>query len=84
MVDVDAKELATAQKLAKAAAAFDDQLILAEIVDVSDGNAMSILAQQVFEAVGKCHVLMNNAGIGLGGGALTDMATVQKVMRTSM
>lgn len=80
MVDVDAKELATAQKLAKSKVAYDDQLVLAEILDVSDCNAVSILAQQVFEAVGKCHVLMNNAGIGLGGGALTDMETVSKVM----
>jgi len=80
MVDVDAKELATAQKLAKSAATYDDQLVLAEIVDVSDCNAVSILAQQVFEAVGKSHVLMNNAGIGFGGGALTDMETVSKVM----
>ena len=80
MVDVNAKELTSAQKMAKAAATFDDQLVLAEIVDVSDANAVSILAQQVFEAVGKCHVLMNNAGIGLGGGALTEIETIAKVM----
>ena len=80
MVDVDAKELAAAQKLAKAAATFEDQLVLAEIVDVSDANAVSILAQLVFEAVGKCHILMNNAGTGLGGGAMTEMSTVDKVM----
>jgi len=80
MVDVDSKELAAAQKLAKAAATFEDQLVLAEVVDVSDAKAVDLLSQQVFEAVGKCHVLMNNAGIGLGGGALTDIATVEKVM----
>jgi len=80
MVDVDAAELTVAQKHAKEAAPHDDQLVLAEIVDVSNAQAVANLAQQVFEAVGKCHVLMNNAGTGLGGGALTDLATVQKVM----
>ena len=50
------------------------------IVDVSDRAALQAVADEVFANGGKCHVLMNNAGTGLGGGALTDMATVQKVM----
>lgn len=41
---------------------------------------MTAVAEEVFENGGKCHFLMNNAGIGLGGGALTEMDTVQKVM----
>lgn len=83
MIDVDAKELAASQKIAKAAAAHDDQLVLAEIVDVADASAMMSLVQQVFEATGKCHVLMNNAGIGLGGDSMTDIKTVEKVMNVN-
>ena len=49
MDDVDAKELAASQKIAKAAAAHDDQLVLAEIVDVTDASAMMSLAQQVLK-----------------------------------
>jgi NAD(P)-dependent dehydrogenase (short-subunit alcohol dehydrogenase family) len=83
MIDVDAKELAASQKVAKAAAAHDDQLVLAEIVDVADASAMESLAQQVFEATGKCHILINNAGIGLGGNSMTDMSTVEKVVNVN-
>jgi NAD(P)-dependent dehydrogenase (short-subunit alcohol dehydrogenase family) len=83
MIDVDAKELNLSQKEAKSKAIHDDQLVLAEIVDVSDANAMENLAVQVFEATGKCHVLMNNAGIGLGGDAMTPIETVEQVVRTN-
>jgi NADP-dependent 3-hydroxy acid dehydrogenase YdfG len=65
MVDVDVVELTGAQKMVKQHKVDEDQLILAERVDVSDSTAMELLAQQVFENTGKCHVLMNNAGIGL-------------------
>lgn len=50
------------------------------MVDVSDASAVESLAGQVFQKDGKCHILMNNAGIGLGGGAMMDMDTVQKVL----
>lgn len=80
MIDIDAKELAAAQKLAKASAAGDDQLVLAEIVDVADASAVENLAVLVFEATGMCHVLMNNAGVGLGGNAMTDIGTVERVV----
>jgi NAD(P)-dependent dehydrogenase (short-subunit alcohol dehydrogenase family) len=86
MVDVDAKELTVAQKMCKAKAAglYDmnshSQFILAEVIDVADETAMIRLASQVFEATGKCHILMNNAGIGGGGGALCDIEKVKRVV----
>jgi NAD(P)-dependent dehydrogenase (short-subunit alcohol dehydrogenase family) len=86
MIDVDASELALAQKYIKeqtAQRSNNDQLILAEVTDVSDYNAMCHLAKQVFEATGKCHILMNNAGIGLGGGSMTDIQLLQKVMNVN-
>jgi NAD(P)-dependent dehydrogenase (short-subunit alcohol dehydrogenase family) len=89
MVDIDTKELMEAQKYVKgeasAASKFDDQLILAEVVDVSDAVAVETLAQLIFEATGKLHILMNNAGIGLGGGAVsTPLDIVHRVMDVNL
>ena len=46
---------------------------------------MCRLAQQVFDATtgGQCHILMNNAGIGLGGDSMTDIQLLQKVMNVN-
>jgi short-subunit dehydrogenase len=38
------------------------------------------LSEQVFSNGGKCHFLMNNAGVGKGGGPMTDMETVHFTM----
>lgn len=53
------------------------------VVDVSDPASVQALADTVFLNDGKCHFLMNNAGTGLGGGAMTDMKMVQRVMRVN-
>jgi NAD(P)-dependent dehydrogenase (short-subunit alcohol dehydrogenase family) len=50
------------------------------VVDVSDQASVVALSEKVFANGGKCHFLMNNAGIGLGGGAMTDMDMVHRVM----
>ena len=47
---------------------------------MSNTAAVQALADKVFANGGKCHFLMNNAGTGLGGGAMTDMDMVQRVM----
>ena len=84
MIDLDAEELLLAQALVKRHASTEaQQLILAEVIDVADANAMRLLAEQVFAAGHGCHVLMNNAGMGLGGGALTDMEVVQRTMNVN-
>lgn len=58
----------------------DIQKIEGRVVDVSNLDSLKAVADEVFANNGKCHFLMNNAGIQLGGGPLTDMETVQKVM----
>jgi NAD(P)-dependent dehydrogenase (short-subunit alcohol dehydrogenase family) len=86
MVDVDAAELTAAHasvKAAAAAAVHADQRIEMAVVDVASATAVEDLARTVFAATGHCHVLMNNAGIGLGGDALTDLNIVHQVMNVN-
>lgn len=80
MVDVDATELHLAHQLVVSKQMSPDQVIEARVVDVSDSVAMQDLSDEVFAVSGACHFLMNNAGVGSGGDAMTDMETVHKVM----
>ena len=60
MIDNDAKELSSAQKLCKAKVARGSnhvQFVLAEILDVSDTQAMLNLAEQVFESTDRKSVV---------------------------
>lgn len=50
------------------------------MVDVADEKAILLLSEEVFKDGGKCHFLMNNAGVGKGGGPFTDMSTVHATM----
>jgi len=62
LVDVDEAEVrAAAAELSGATAV---------VVDVADDAAVEALAERVFAEAGACHVLVNNAGVGRGGGAL--------------
>lgn len=79
MADIDESELKAAQEKVKAVATSDNK-VESRVVDVADAAALTQLADEVFADGGKCHVLMNNAGTGQGGGAMTDPATLQKVM----
>lgn len=47
---------------------------------MADPASVNALADAVFANDGKCHFLFNNAGTGLGGGPLTSMEMVQRVM----
>lgn len=80
MVDVDSKELVLAQQMVQSLTVSSEQKIVPCQVDVADAAAVEKLAEQVFKETGKCHILLNNAGVGLGGGPLADMATVKRVM----
>lgn len=83
MIDIEGDELSLAQKMVKSQSTALDkgQMVLAEVLDVSNKKLVVLLADQVFEATGKCNVLFNNAGVGLGGGPLTtDFETIHKVM----
>jgi NAD(P)-dependent dehydrogenase (short-subunit alcohol dehydrogenase family) len=72
-----------AQKLVKSKATSSEQLVLAEVADVSDSSMMQQIADQVFVATDAVHILFNNAGTGLGSGALSDLATLQQVMNVN-
>ncbi|KAL3914200.1 MAG: hypothetical protein SGARI_000249, partial [Bacillariaceae sp.] len=82
MVDIDKEELDVAATLVSAASAKEgsDAKVESRVVDVSDEAAMKELAEEVFANGGKCHFLFNNAGVGKGGGPMTDMATVKSTM----
>ena len=83
MVDVDKEELELALELVESKAKNkDSQKLEARVVDVSDWVTMASLAHEVFEGDdGKCHFLMNNAGVGKGGGPITtNMDTVHYTM----
>jgi NAD(P)-dependent dehydrogenase (short-subunit alcohol dehydrogenase family) len=95
MIDIDTDELDIAHNMAvkcseerhEKSRTDDDeihpttrQIIEARVVNVSNWEAVHKLSDEVFETSGACHFLMNNAGIGLGGDAMTDMDTVHKVM----
>ena len=98
MIDWDATELVLAQTVVQEQQQQQQQytttisttndniqpFICAEVVDVSDFPAMSRLAQQVFDSTGKCHIVMNNAGIGIGGDSMTDIKKLHKVMDVNM
>lgn len=80
LVDVDAEELGLALEVVVDKKKDETQIIESRVVDVSDLAAMEELATEVFEKCSAVHFLMNNAGIGSGGDAFTDMKTVEKVM----
>ena len=79
MADIDEPELKAAQQKVQEVATGDAKIEI-RVVDVADAAALTKLADDVFANGGKCHILMNNAGIGQGGGAMTDMDTFLKVM----
>jgi len=79
MVDVDAEELEAAKELAMAKAV-DGAKVESRVVDVADCDSMMKLAEEVYADGGNCHFLMNNAGVGKGGGPMADMKTVAFTM----
>jgi NAD(P)-dependent dehydrogenase (short-subunit alcohol dehydrogenase family) len=83
MLDIDGEELLLTQKWIKSKAKSSEQLVLAEVADVSDFTMMQQIASQVFLATGAVHILFNNAGTGLGGGALSELTTLQQVMNVN-
>lgn len=75
MLDIDAAELDEAAATAKGSGSVN-----AVAVDVADEAAMKTVADEVFAKHETVHVLFNNAGIGLGGGALTETSIVSKTL----
>jgi NAD(P)-dependent dehydrogenase (short-subunit alcohol dehydrogenase family) len=76
MLDIDSQEVPQAhQRVLEVVVVAQQQQqqgsIEYRVVDVSDFNAMQKVANEVFDEKnnGKCHILMNNAGTGQGGGS---------------
>lgn len=80
LVDIDEDDLKASENLVTEKVTNESQKIQAIVADVADEKAMVDVAEKVLSATGECNFLFNNAGIGQGGGALTDMDVVQKVM----
>ena len=80
LVDIDEDDLKAAETLVSEKATSESQQIESIVADVADEKAIFGVAEKVFAATGECNFLLNNAGIGQGGGALTDIDVVQKVM----
>mmetsp|Transcript_2370 Transcript_2370/g.3160 ORF Transcript_2370/g.3160 Transcript_2370/m.3160 type:complete len:324 (-) Transcript_2370:239-1210(-) len=87
LVDVDEEELKGAVEMVieekKKIGGVREQKIVNVVADVSSLSAMEKLSEQVFAAHNACHFLMNNAGIGSGGGALTPMETLMHTMEVN-
>lgn len=81
LADVDEAELTGAVDVVRSSSPRpSDRTIEGVVCDVSDPDAVSSIAERVFEESGACHLLMNNAGTGAGGGAMTDAGVVSRVM----
>jgi len=80
LADIDEAENLQARDAVRSAAKSGEQKIEAVTVDVADPAALEALRDRVFADGGACNFLMNNAGTGLGGGALTPMDMFHKVM----
>ena len=62
MLDIDATELDAAANMAPSGTT-----VHAVTVNVADEHAMKQVADNVFAKHETCHILFNNAGVGLGG-----------------
>jgi len=80
MLDIVEDELKSAKALVLSKAADKEQKIETRICDVASAEKVEAIATEVFADGGKCHFLMNNAGIGQGGDSMTSMEMVLKVM----
>ena len=87
MLDVETVTLLEAQKLVKQEATSKgvnpSQLILAEVVDVSNPQGLHLVMDQVY-GNGNCHILMNNAGILEFGSAFTDIDVIQRLLEVNL
>lgn len=81
MVDIDAADLESAVKQVQAVATSKIPTTIEGVqLNVSDFASFAGLRDKVVANHGTIHFLMNNAGTGMGGGAMTDMKTLQDVI----
>lgn len=80
LADVDEEELAEATAECAALAKGGAADVVNVPTDVSDPAAVERLKDVAFKATGVVHLLMNNAGMGTGGGPLAPLAAWQKII----
>ena len=84
MIDIDGEDLKIAKELVLSARKNkSNQKIQTRIVDVSNSEEIENLSKEVFDNNGKCNFLMNNAGIGNGGGAFTEINKFKKTINVN-
>jgi len=79
MADVDEEELDAASKVVQSVAASPD-LVVPVPTDVADPKALEALKDKAFAVNGAVNFLMNNAGVGAGGGALAPLESWHKTI----
>lgn len=63
LADINSDKLAEAEKALRA----DSAEVASVICDVSDAAAVAAAAQATIDTFGKVHIVVNNAGVGIGG-----------------
>jgi len=85
MADIDEDDLVKAMEYVKSLQADDSGSIVEGVVtDVSDFSSVQALAEQVLGSQSSVHFLMNNAGVGKGGGALASLDTFHHVLGVNL
>mmetsp|Transcript_2167 Transcript_2167/g.6630 ORF Transcript_2167/g.6630 Transcript_2167/m.6630 type:complete len:269 (+) Transcript_2167:201-1007(+) len=77
--DIDEAELAVAVKELEKIGQ-----IVGVPTDVADAASVEALASRVFDEAGKVNLLVNNAGVGRGGGAMESVATYHRTLAVNL
>ncbi len=83
LADANAAALEAAQARVTAASGRNDS-VRATVVDVADRKAVEGLRDLAFEAFGGVALLMNNAGVGGGGGVLGDLGKWRRLIEVNL
>ena len=83
LADANAAALEAAEARVAAAAGRSDSVRVC-VVDVADPKAVERLRDLAFEAFGDVAILMNNAGVGGGGGVLGDLARWRRLIDVNL
>jgi len=83
LADANATALAAADARVSAAAGDRNKVRLC-IVDVGDPADLELLRDVAYEAYGDVAILMNNAGVGGGGGVLGDLAKWRRLIEVNL
>lgn len=80
LADIDEDELKAAEAEVAGMSPKGKDEVVSVVTDVSDRAALERLRDAAFALTGAVHLLMNNAGVGAGGGALADLSAWEKTI----